>query len=88
MSELGKLSISVKPVMSTFRWHKSCIILGFDYETASFGIRAAGVIYFLVVHFPVLVLGNSGMLLTSRDNQLLGKFIIFKKLSDFWKLME
>jgi hypothetical protein len=46
------------------------------------------VISLLAVNFPVLILGDSGMLLTSRDNQLLGKLIIFEKLPTFWKLME
>ena len=42
----------------------------------------------LAVYFPVLILGNSGMLLMSQENQLLGKLINFKKLPAFWKLME
>jgi hypothetical protein len=28
------------------------------------------------------------MLLTKRDNQILGKLVIFEKLPTFWKLME
>ncbi len=39
--------------------------MSYNCETAAFGIRAAGVISLLTVHFPVLILGNSGMLLTS-----------------------
>jgi hypothetical protein len=88
MSDLGKLGISGKLVMSTFPWHKSCIILSSGCETAGFGIRAAGEVSLLAVRFPVLILGNSGMLLTSRKNLLLGKLIIFEKLPAFWKLME
>ncbi len=57
-------------------------------EIEGFGIRVARVISLLAVRFPVLILGNSGMLLMSQDNQLLGKLIIFENLPAFWKLME
>jgi hypothetical protein len=57
-------------------------------ETASFRMRVVGVISLLAVRFPVLILGNSRVLLTSRDNQLLGKLIIFETLPAFWKLMK
>ena len=65
MSDLGKLDFSGNLAMSTFQWHKSCIILSSSCETVGFGIRAARVISLLVVRFLVLILGNSGMLLTS-----------------------
>jgi hypothetical protein len=41
MLDLGKLGISGKLAMSTFQWHKSCIILSSDCETVGFGIRVA-----------------------------------------------
>jgi hypothetical protein len=88
MSDLDKLSISGKLAMSNFQWHKSCIILSSGFKTACFRIWAARVISLLAVCFPVLILGNSGMLLTSRKNLLLGKLINFEKLPAFWKLME
>jgi hypothetical protein len=88
MSDLGKLGISGKLVMSTFQLHKSHIILSSSYEIANFRIRAAREISLLAVHFSMLILGNSGMLLTSRRNLLLGKFIIFEKIPAFWKLIE
>jgi hypothetical protein len=78
MSDLGKLGISRNLAMSTFQWHKSCIVLSSGCKTAGFGIRAVGVISLLAVYFPVLILGNSGMLWTSQKNLLLGKLIIFK----------
>ena len=80
MSDLGKLDISKKLVMSTFPWHKSCIILYSSCEIAVFRIGAAGKVSLLAVRFPVLILGNSGMLLTSQKNFLLGKILIFEKL--------
>jgi hypothetical protein len=83
MSVLGKLGISGKLVMSTFLWPKSCVILSFVYETAGFGIMAAGEVSLLAVRFPVLILGNSDMLLTSRKNLLLGKILLFEKLPAF-----
>jgi hypothetical protein len=49
---------------STLRY-KSRIFLSSGCETAGFGIRVARVISLLVVSFPVLILRNSGMLLTS-----------------------
>ena len=88
MLDLGKFDFSRKLVTSTFQWHKSCIILSYDCETKGFGIWASRVISLLAVYFPVLILGNSGMLLMSQENQLLGKLINFKKLPAFWKLME
>jgi hypothetical protein len=88
MSDLGKLGIYGKLVMSTLPWHKSCIILSSGCDTTGFKIRAAGEISLLAICFPVLILGNSGMLLTNRKNLLLGKLIIFEKLLVFWKLME
>jgi hypothetical protein len=88
MSDLGKLGISGKLAMSTFQWNKSCIIMISGCETTGFKIRVAEVIYLLAVHFSVLILGNSGMLLTSQDNQLLVKLIIFEKLLAFWKLIK
>ena len=36
----------------------------------------------------MLILDNSGMLLTSRENLFLGKLFIFEKIPTFWKLME
>ena len=74
--------------MSTFQWHKYRIILSFDCETEGFGITTAGEISLLAVHFPVLILDNSRMLLMSRKNLLLGKLIIFEKLPTFWKIIE
>jgi hypothetical protein len=53
-----------------------------------FGIRAVGEVSLLAVSFPVLILGNSGMLLTSRKNLLSGKLLVFENLPDLWKLME
>ena len=88
MSDLGKLGIFKNSVMFTFQWHKSCIILSSGCETAGFGIQVAGEISLLAVHFPVLFLGDSSMLLMSQKNQLLGKIIIFKKLLAFWKFMK
>jgi hypothetical protein len=80
MSDLSKLGISGNLVMSTFPWHKSYVILSSSYETTGFGIRAAEEISLLAVRFLVLILGNSGMLLSSRKNLLLGKLFIFEKL--------
>ena len=88
MSDLGELGIYRRISTCTFQWHKSCTILSFGCETASFGMRVVGVISLLVVRFPVLILGNSRVLLTSRDNQLLGKLIIFETLLAFWKLIK
>ena len=68
MSDLGKIGISENLAMSTFQWHKSCIILSSGCEIVGFGIRAAIVISLLAIHFPVLILGNSGMPLTIRVN--------------------
>ena len=51
MSDFGKLGISGKLVISTFTWHKSCVILSSGYETAGFGIRAAEEVSLLVVRF-------------------------------------
>ncbi len=64
MLYLGKLGISRKLAMSTFQWHESCLILSSDNETVGFGIRAAGEIFLLAVHFLMLILDNLGMLLT------------------------
>ena len=88
MLDLGKLHISRKLAMSTFQWHKSCIILSSNCETACFEIRATEEISLLVICFLVLILGDSSMLLMRRKNLLLGKLIIFEKLPAFWKLME
>jgi hypothetical protein len=65
MSNLGKLGISGKLVMSIFQWYKSCIVLNFGYVTVGFGIRPVGVISLLAIRFLVLILGNLGMLLMS-----------------------
>ncbi len=65
MSDLGKLGIYGKLVKSTLPWHKSCIILSSGCDTTGFKIRAAGEISLLAICFPVLILGNSGMLLTN-----------------------
>ena len=83
MSDLGKLGIYGNLAMSTFQWHKSCIIRISGCETTGFGIRAAREVSLLAVRFPMLILGNSGMLLTSRKNLLLGKLLIFEKLPAF-----
>ena len=48
----------------------------------------AKVISLLAIRFPVLILRNLGMLLTSWKNLILGKIIIFEKLPTFWKRME
>jgi hypothetical protein len=88
MSDLSKLSIFEKLMMSTFQWNKSCIILNSGYKTAGFRIGAAGEVSLLAVRFPVLILSNSGILSTSRKNLLLDKLLIFEKLLSFWKLME
>ncbi len=88
MSDLGKLGISGNLVMSYFPWYKSCVIQSSSCEIASFGIRATREISLLAVRFPVLILRNSGMLLMSRKNLLLGKILIFEKLPAFRKLME
>ena len=77
MSNLDKLGISEKLVISTFPWHKSCIILSSGCETVGFGIRAAREISLLAVGFLVLILGNSSMLLSSRKNLILGKATCF-----------
>ena len=81
--DLGKLGISRKLVMSTFSWNKSCVNLSFDFGTTGFGIGAAGEVSLLAVCFPVLILGNSDMLLTSRKNLLLGKLLIFENPPTF-----
>ena len=78
ISYLSKLNISRKLAISTFQWHESCLILSSGNKTAGFGIRAAGEIFLLEVHFPMLILDNLGMLLTCRKNLLLGKLIIFE----------
>jgi hypothetical protein len=65
MSDLGKLGISRKLAMSTFQRHKYCIILSSSYEIAGFEIRATREISLLAVRFSVLILGHSGMILTS-----------------------
>ena len=83
MSDLGKLGISRKLVMSTFPLHKSCVILSSRCETVGFVIRAAGEVSLLAISFLVLILGISGMILTSRKNLLLGKLLIFKNLLAF-----
>jgi uncharacterized membrane protein len=88
MSDLGKLGISRKLVMSIFPWHKSCVILSFGCNTVGFRIGAVGEVSLLAVRFPVLILGNSSMLLTSRENLILGKIIILENLPAFWKLLE
>ena len=80
MSDLGKLGIFEKLVMSTFLCHKSCVILSSSCKIVGFGIRATGEISLLTVRFPVLILGNSGMLLMSKENMLLGKILILKQL--------
>ena len=72
--------------MPTFQWHKSCNVLSSGLRTTVF-IRVARVISLLAVHFPVKISGNSGMLLTNRDNQLLGNLVIFEKLLAFWNFM-
>ena len=48
-----------------------------------FVIRAAGEVSLLAISFLVLILGISGMILTSRKNLLLGKLLIFKNLLAF-----
>ena len=68
-----------KLAMPTFKWHKYCIILSSSCETAGYRIRVAEGISLLAVYFPILTLGNSGMLLTKRKNLLLGKLLIFEK---------
>ena len=78
MFNLGKLGISGKLVMSTFPWNKSCVILSSGCEIVGFRIKAAGEVSLLAVRFQVLILGNSGMLLMSRKNLLLGKILIFE----------
>ena len=83
MLDLGKLVISRKLVMSTFPWHKSYVIMSFSCKTAGFGIGVAREVSLLADHFPVLILGNSGMLFSSRENLLLGKLLIFEKLLAF-----
>ena len=80
MSDLGKFGISENVATSTFQRNKSCSFLISSHENTGFGIRATRVISLLVVLFPVLILSNSRMLLTNRDNQLLGKLVIFKML--------
>jgi hypothetical protein len=64
-----------------------CNVLSSGHETAVFGIRAARVISLLAIRFPVKIPGNSEMLLTNRDNQLLGNLTIFEKLLAFWNFM-
>ena len=88
MLDLEKLGIFGNLATSNFLRQKSCIILSSGRETVGFDIKADRVISLLAVYFPMLILGNSRMLLTSRDNQLLGKLIIFEKLLAFWTLME
>ena len=83
MLDLGKLGISRKLVMSTFPWHKSYVIMSSSCETVGFGIGAAREVSLLADHFPVLILGNSSMLFSSRENFLLGKLLIFEKLLAF-----
>jgi hypothetical protein len=68
MSNLTKLGISGMFVMSTFPWHKSCVILSSGCKTAGFRIGVAGEVSLLAVCFPMLILGNSDMLWMSRKN--------------------
>ena len=75
----GKLGIYKNLMMSTFPWNKSCVILSSGCETVGFGIEAAREVSLLADHFPVLILGNSSMLFSSRENLLLGKLLIFEK---------
>uniref|UniRef100_A0A2N9H9F2 Uncharacterized protein n=1 Tax=Fagus sylvatica TaxID=28930 RepID=A0A2N9H9F2_FAGSY len=88
ISDLGKLGISGKLAMSTFQWHKYHIILSFDCETEGFGITAAGEISLLAVHFPVLILNNSRMLLMSQKNLLLAPHHVKATLSSSVRILK
>jgi hypothetical protein len=83
MLDLGKLGIYGKLVMSTYPWNKSCVILSSSYEIAGFKIGTVGEVSLLAVRFPVLILGNSSMLLMSRKNPFLDKILIFEKIPTF-----
>jgi hypothetical protein len=83
MLDLGKLGIYGKLVMSTYPWNKSCVILSSSYEIAGFEIGTVEEVSLLAVRFPVLILGNSSMLLMSRKNPFLDKILIFEKIPTF-----
>lgn len=83
MLDLGSFGISRKLTTPTFQWNKVCGDLSSGDEIVVFRIRAVGLISLLAVYFTVKIPSNSEMLLTNRDNQLLGNLTIFENILAF-----
>ena len=84
MLDLDSFGIFGKLATPTFQWHRVCGDLSSGQEIAVFGIRAARVISLLAIYFPVKIPGNSEMLLTNPENQILGNLTILENLLTFW----